>query len=150
MSTAGPPAATSAALNGARRTARGHNRISPSHPQELSGVTKDRTGCAVRPKQFSRRPFTSRPVMPANENNRVSTIDALRGIASLAVCWFHLTNGNPKFLPDGALKASGAYGWLGVEAFFVISGFVIPFSLYRSGHELKDYPRFLYKRVVRQ
>lgn len=87
--------------------------------------------------------------MSLNHHNRVGTIDALRGIASLAVCWFHLTNGNPKFLPDGLLKTSGSYGWLGVEAFFVISGFVIPYSLHKSGYMLKDYPRFLYKRIVR-
>lgn len=29
----------------------------------------------------------------------------------------------------GVLKASGKYGWLGVDVFFVVSGFVIPYSL---------------------
>ncbi|HEY0172641.1 MAG TPA: acyltransferase family protein, partial [Pyrinomonadaceae bacterium] len=87
--------------------------------------------------------------MVMNKGGRVGTVDAMRGLASLAVCWFHLTNGNPNFLSDGLLKASGAHGWLGVEAFFVISGFVIPYSLYRTGYRLNDYPRFLYKRIVR-
>lgn len=46
-------------------------------------------------------------------------LDALRGLASLAVCWFHLTLSEA--LPAW-LRLSGAYGWLGVEVFFVISG----------------------------
>jgi len=32
---------------------------------------------------------------------------------------------------------------------FVISGFVIPWSLYRSQYVLRDYPKFLLKRNVR-
>ncbi|MEO6725174.1 MAG: acyltransferase family protein [Blastocatellia bacterium] len=80
---------------------------------------------------------------------RIHTLDALRGIASLAVCWFHLTNGNPAFLPDGWLKLSGKFGWLGVEMFFVISGFIIPFSMRRAGYSIGDFPRFILKRIVR-
>ncbi|PYS84897.1 MAG: hypothetical protein DMF67_03220 [Acidobacteria bacterium] len=83
------------------------------------------------------------------DQKRISTLDALRGIASFAVCWFHLTNGNAAFLPDGLLKTSGMYGWVGVEVFFVISGFVIPYALHRSNYKLKNYGRFVLKRVVR-
>lgn len=55
---------------------------------------------------------------------------ALRGIAALAVAWFHFTSGQPIFLPeDSLLRLSGTYGYLGVAVFFVISGFVIPYSL---------------------
>lgn len=77
------------------------------------------------------------------------TLNALRGIAATAVCWFHFTNGNSTFLPDGALKSSGQYGWLGVQVFFVISGFVIPYALASARYQLRDYPRFLLKRIVR-
>ena len=77
------------------------------------------------------------------------TLDALRGLASFAVAWFHFTNGNPAFLENGFLKTSGRYGWMGVEVFFVISGFVIPYALARAGFRLGDYPRFLAKRLVR-
>jgi peptidoglycan/LPS O-acetylase OafA/YrhL len=83
------------------------------------------------------------------DRKRISTLDALRGVASFAVCWFHLTNGNAEFLPEGWLKSSGTYGWAGVEVFFVISGFVIPYALHRSNYELKNYGRFVLKRVVR-
>lgn len=76
---------------------------------------------------------------------RLYVIDALRGLASLGVCWFHLTLG----LDDGLLKLSGAYGWLGVEVFFVISGFVIPYALYRADYRLKHYGYFIIKRLLR-
>ena len=33
-------------------------------------------------------------------------------------------------------------GYVGVDVFFVISGFVIPWSLYRSQYVLRDYPKF--------
>jgi peptidoglycan/LPS O-acetylase OafA/YrhL len=83
------------------------------------------------------------------EHKRIDTLDALRGLASFGVCYYHLTNGNPAFLPEGMLKASGYYGWLGVEVFFVISGFVIPYALRRAGYELRNYGTFVLKRVVR-
>lgn len=78
---------------------------------------------------------------------RMRHIDALRGIASFAVCWFHLTNGYPS---DSVVGESGRYGWLGVEMFFVISGFVIPLSMHASGYRPFDHwGRFLLKRIVR-
>src|SRR5689334_14543570 len=86
---------------------------------------------------------------PLSGQPRISTVDSLRGIASLAVCWFHLTNGNPSFLTGGPLKSSGTYGWLGVEMFFVISGFVIPYSLHKAGYDLKSFGTFVAKRIIR-
>jgi peptidoglycan/LPS O-acetylase OafA/YrhL len=80
---------------------------------------------------------------------RLNTLDCLRGLAAAAVAWFHVTNGNPEFSPPALLKASGAKGWLGVEVFFVISGFVIPYALHAARYRLRDYWRFLLKRIVR-
>ena len=82
--------------------------------------------------------------------DRLAVIDLLRGIAASAVAWFHFTRGNPRFLPEGALRSSGAYGWLGVEVFFVISGFIIPFALYKEGYQLRlHWKRFIAKRLIR-
>lgn len=41
------------------------------------------------------------------------------------------------------------YGKYGVHVFFVISGFVIPLSLFRGRYNLKNYPKFLLKRFLR-
>jgi peptidoglycan/LPS O-acetylase OafA/YrhL len=82
-------------------------------------------------------------------SSRIQTVDALRGIASFCVAWFHFTNGNGAFLPVGFLKSSGRYGWLGVQMFFVISGFVIPHALYKAQYQLPQYGRFLAKRIIR-
>lgn len=84
-----------------------------------------------------------------NADSRVEVLETMRGLASAAVAWFHFTNGGA-LLADGWLKTSGAYGWLGVEVFFVISGFVLPFSLRRGGYCLRrDAGTFLLKRLVR-
>ncbi len=82
-------------------------------------------------------------------SSRIATVDALRGIAAFGVAWFHFTNLNSAFPPEGFLKSSGRYGWLGVEMFFVISGFVIPHALYRAQYQLPHYGRFLAKRIIR-
>jgi len=87
--------------------------------------------------------------LPTERTERLHTLDALRGLAALGVTWFHLTNGNETFLPPGPVKASGAYGWMGVEIFFVISGFIIPLSLHRAGYRLRDYGAFVLKRMLR-
>jgi len=80
------------------------------------------------------------------EPSRIVLIDHLRGLAALSVAWFHLTNGS-----DGWLADTGHYGFLGVEAFFVISGLIIPYSILRAfpAYSLRDYPTFIARRMTR-
>lgn len=74
----------------------------------------------------------------------------LRGIAALMVCIFHFSNGNKGFLSDNNLfRNIGSIGWSGVEVFFIISGFIIPYALYRTNYNYKDYGNFILKRFVR-
>jgi peptidoglycan/LPS O-acetylase OafA/YrhL len=75
---------------------------------------------------------------------RIGIINALRAFAALAVAWGHFVGGQGKYI-----GITGKFGYLGVDIFFVISGFVIPWSLYRSRYVLRDYPKFLLKRNVR-
>src|SRR3954466_1743461 len=84
-------------------------------------------------------------------SERQESVEVLRGIAAFSVMWFHLTNGNNLFLAnDSLLKASGAYGYLGVQLFFVISGFIIPYSLSLRTYQIKrDGLAFLGRRIVR-
>jgi peptidoglycan/LPS O-acetylase OafA/YrhL len=73
---------------------------------------------------------------PHNEQSRLTTIDGLRLVAALMVAAYHfLGTPTPHFwgrteLRDLApfLHEIGGYGWLGVEFFFLISGFVICMS----------------------
>jgi len=82
----------------------------------------------------------------SSETKRIEIIQYLRGLASLAVAWFHLTNQ----WKDG-VRVSGSYGWLGVEAFFVISGFVIPYSisLNYKRYSASAFVSFMSRRVLR-
>lgn len=82
-------------------------------------------------------------------SSRLNNIHALRGIASLWVCWFHLTRGSKAYPTWEPLRATGINGWLGVEMFFVISGFIIPYVLYRSRYKLCQFKTFALKRLVR-
>jgi peptidoglycan/LPS O-acetylase OafA/YrhL len=41
------------------------------------------------------------------------------------------------------------WGWAGVEIFFVISGFVIPYAMFQKKYTLKNFPVFLKKRIIR-
>jgi len=77
---------------------------------------------------------------------RLQAVEYTRGVAAFMVMWFHFTY----LLPDGVLRTSGLYGYLGVEAFFVISGFIIPYAMdlrdYRIG---RDGVAFIGRRIVR-
>lgn len=80
-------------------------------------------------------------------NNYLPIIVSLRGLAALAVCMFHFTK---DFVADDSItREVFRNGWMGVEVFFVISGFVIPFSLLGSNYSLKNYGSFLKKRLIR-
>ncbi len=78
----------------------------------------------------------------------VTGLDPLRGLAALAVAFFHFTNNG--WLPHGHwLKDLGYYGHLGVRTFFVISGFVVPFAMACGGYSLGSFFPFLGRRMVR-
>src|SRR5687768_1346736 len=77
------------------------------------------------------------PAAPAPKHNRLRALDGLRLLAALMVCLYHYSGRggqvthmwgeSPRNLfPD--LSAVAAYGSLGVQVFFVISGFVICMS----------------------
>lgn len=59
----------------------------------------------------------------ARHLGRIDTVHSLRGLAALAVALYHFSWGNPGYYVPPVLKAACAKGWLGVEVFFVISGF---------------------------
>lgn len=84
--------------------------------------------------------------MRDGQQQRLQAVEYLRGMAAFAVMWFHFTYR----LPDGVLRTSGLYGYLGVEAFFVISGFIIPYAMDARDYRLgRDSLSFIARRIVR-
>jgi peptidoglycan/LPS O-acetylase OafA/YrhL len=83
-------------------------------------------------------------VPPSQFQDRIDIVNALRAFAALFVAWGHFSLGQGKWL-----SYSGRYGYTGVHIFFVISGFIIPYSLYRSGYTLRNFSRFVIKRGIR-
>jgi peptidoglycan/LPS O-acetylase OafA/YrhL len=98
-------------------------------------------------------PTATLPIISVSPAKRITQhlgiLDLLRGFAALSVVLFHFTNGAlPKlqFLP---LSHLFSWGYMGVEVFFVISGFVIPYSLWHTKYSLTDFAPYLRKRILR-
>ena len=81
---------------------------------------------------------------------RLEHIDALRGLAALAIILFHLVRiPNPDLpLPNYLSFISTVFG-LGVPMFFIISGFSIFFSLTSRKQDRKWIPKFYLRRYFR-
>jgi peptidoglycan/LPS O-acetylase OafA/YrhL len=81
---------------------------------------------------------------------RIENLDLLRGIAVLMVCICHfggeLSSRNSCV---SILNAFHNYGKFGVQMFFVISGFIIPLSLYNGKFAICNYFTFIQKRIAR-
>jgi peptidoglycan/LPS O-acetylase OafA/YrhL len=78
------------------------------------------------------RPRGAEGVKPASPEGRYRELDALRGLAAMAVVLFHYTVRYFELFPGQALPFRAVYGSFGVEVFFGISGFVILMTLERS------------------
>jgi len=81
--------------------------------------------------------------------SRLSIVQALRGLAALIVVWHHFAGKGLSDLDVGIFKYTAPDGLYGVRIFFVISGFILPYSLWKGGYVRADYGRFILKRIVR-
>ena len=67
---------------------------------------------------------------PYHTVKRLSQVDALRGLAALAVILFHFTTRfTDLYRPELQLSVAFPYGHFGVNLFFIVSGFVIFMTL---------------------
>lgn len=92
-------------------------------------------------------PVTS-PGPPANLRGHLPALDGIRGLAVMMVLVFHFVG---QMLPtnwvERAIVGVTKYGLLGVDLFFVLSGFLITGLLYEA-HDKRYYLRNFYMRRV--
>jgi peptidoglycan/LPS O-acetylase OafA/YrhL len=89
---------------------------------------------------------TASPLLRKN----MPELDSVRGIAVLLVVWAHTAVGGSLphwFTPF--LAHFSSFGWLGVNLFFVLSGFLITGILLESKKQPDYYRRFYYRRALR-
>lgn len=81
-------------------------------------------------------------------HDRLDIIHVGRGLAALVVCLLHINTATTYMFPR-PLQFVSALGHLGVPVFFTISGFVVPYSLVKQGYTLRQFFRYLARRMVR-
>ena len=89
----------------------------------------------------------------AKPASRLVALDALRAIAVVLVLGRHLVNVDREIPPllASVLTAWRSFGWMGVDLFFVLSGFLVSgllFAEYRDRGELRPW-RFLGRRAFK-
>jgi peptidoglycan/LPS O-acetylase OafA/YrhL len=75
-----------------------------------------------------------RPTAVGAKGERFAFVDALRGIAALSVAAYHIYRYGPvakaaASITPAFLDVPLRHGWMGVQVFFVVSGFVIAYTL---------------------
>jgi len=82
-------------------------------------------------------------------DSHIQVLDTLRAFAALSVCLFHFVCTTTGYFTDPVLLSIFDVGQYGVQMFFVISGFVIPWSMHHAGYQYKNFLSFFLKRLSR-
>lgn len=85
----------------------------------------------------------------AGEPERIIVLDGLRGVAILMVLVLHFTLMGPGPGLETAILRTAELGWVGVDLFFVLSGFLITGILWDSRGQDGYFVRFYARRTVR-
>ena len=80
-------------------------------------------------------------------NTHIKSLNLLRGLAAVSVVVFHFIPG--LFDEQPSWKSFFELGHHGLHLFFLISGFVIPYSMYIKKYEIKQFFQFFKKRFIR-
>src|ERR1700733_3166212 len=98
-------------------------------------------------------PVSRTTVTPAIGLNRVSGLDGLRAVAIVAVIVWHVNLTTGPAFPNGRWSRIFAEiagtGWIGVDLFFVLSGFLITRILFAAKGQRHYFRNFYIRRVLR-
>jgi len=83
------------------------------------------------------------------KNSNIPILDSLRAFAAISVCLFHFVCTTIGYIETQWVLDSFSIGKYGVQLFFVISGFIIPWSMYQANFKLKNIFKFALKRLTR-
>lgn len=89
------------------------------------------------------------PRLSKERDSNVPVLYSLRAIAALSVCIHHFILNTVGFIHNKDIRSLVTPGRYGVEMFFVISGFIIPWSMYYGGYTFKRMFNFILKRLTR-
>jgi peptidoglycan/LPS O-acetylase OafA/YrhL len=126
--------------------------MTSSEPTATSESTPAGADASVAHSAVAHSP--SSPAASRTQSARLPFIQGLRGIAALSVALFHCYSATPvaqrvaATVPAG-LDGAMSLGFLGVDLFFAISGFVICMTLYNRLSTLKEWGRFFLRRQLR-
>jgi exopolysaccharide production protein ExoZ len=82
---------------------------------------------------------------------QIKALQVFRGLACLAVVIYHAAISTSAFVGPVPSTAAAIFGqgYLGVDFFFVLSGFIIMYAHSSDGHSVDSTRRYIYKRLVR-
>ncbi len=83
------------------------------------------------------------------ESKHIPILNTLRAVAALSVCFHHHLFTTKIYIHQYSPLRIFEFGNHGVTLFFVISGFVIPYSMYNKNFKLPNYGKFIIKRLAR-
>ena len=80
---------------------------------------------------------------------RLPAVDGLRGVAILLVMALHFVGQYDVANPSSSLAAVARAGWVGVDLFFVLSGYLITSILLSTKERAKYFAPFYWRRLLR-
>lgn len=79
----------------------------------------------------------------------IKIIQTLRGISALGVLFCHLWHNQENIIIHPILNQLSKTGAYGVQVFFIISGFILPYSLKDKHYKTNAFLKFMARRLIR-
>jgi len=118
--------------------------------RRLPSAAEPPGGAAVTAGEAGRPPEAGRPTAGLRLGGHLPALDGVRGLAILMVLLYHFIAQTPATSRlEAAVIWPLTYGFLGVDLFFVLSGFLITGILYESRGDPRYFRNFYMRRVLR-